>query len=344
MKCNICRKEYTEEKIVKLDGKKTCVDCARKNILNSTVYGNTRKEPFGLIRGVKLALLSFIPLFPWGINYLYMGKFKSATILILLYIAFNSLTLAFLGNLLLTIFLSVPIRFITFMHALSVTREYSPKVSKTFEDMFGTYLVAAIIVVILNFTLLNILPLEINITGAVDLIFLGAVILYSRKGERDKSPNIIEASYVEKEEVQEEKVEYKEYEESEESLQASKLRGYTLSLQGTKLHTSIVNLSQTTDKIVNFARENPKKRRILNKFFEYLLPTTLELLEKYSVLLKHGEALENINSSKASIEDLMENLQISYLKQFDALFEEKKMNIDAEISVMKNIMQRDGLA
>ena len=351
MKCTICNSTFEEAKTVTIDHKKMCISCARTYMSGAApdINMHEKKEPFGFMRCIKLAALSFIPIFPWGLNYLYIGKYKISLILILLYIGFNALTLAFLGNLILTIFLAAPIRFVTFIHALSISKSYKPRFVKTFEEMFMVYLLSIFAVTFLNFTVFRIFPSDVNahLSGMVDALFLLVVVIRASNRKKDAPPNIVEGSYREKTEEtkQDDKAyEVNEDETREEILLANKLRSYTLSLQNAKLHRSIVTLSQTTDKIVNFIIENPKKRRNLNKFFEYLLPTTIELLEKYTVLLKQGMALENINSSKESIENLMKDLEMSFLKQFDSLFEEKKMNIDAEITVMKNIMERDGIS
>ncbi|MCL1925422.1 MAG: 5-bromo-4-chloroindolyl phosphate hydrolysis family protein [Defluviitaleaceae bacterium] len=359
MKCTICDNSFVEKDIVTLDNRKICVKCVldgkhqnkeEKQFAEEVTQNFYKKvekhEKFGFIRFVKLFLLSFIPIFPWGFNYLYLGKMKMAVPLFIIYCISLTGTLLILEPLILL--LGPPLRFITFIHNLSLIKKRSPQVTKAFEEKFGVYIVFLFIGIgatFFTFLHLNVSP-SINIGLLVSASFIFSVWLSSKKiskiDEKDGF-GILVSEAEEKVEVNEKENELQTEDISEEKQLASNLRSYTLTLNGTKLHKNLVKLSQTTDKIIAFISENPRKRRNLNKFFEYYLPTTLELLQKYTILIKHNEAGENVTSSKKSIEALAEELEKAFSNQLDMLFEEKKIDIDAEITVMKNIMEKEGL-
>ncbi|MCL2610839.1 MAG: 5-bromo-4-chloroindolyl phosphate hydrolysis family protein [Defluviitaleaceae bacterium] len=348
MKCTFCNRVFEEKDIVTLDKRQACVKCARAAMMNPSRQIPETNETFGFFKIVKLAALSFIPIFPWGLNYFYVGKGAIAVVLLLLYAAFTSLTLTFFGGFFAAILVALPIRFITFIHAVSLRNEYSKTRLEIFESRFPIYLVFLLIGTALDF-MISRLFINIDVTTNLGVlagaIFMIYVAVLARKVAKKDNENIITVDAVEKEEKtqKKDKTSASIASLSEEKQLAQKLREYTLKLSGTKLHKNLVSLSQTTDKIILFLSENERKRRNLNKFFEYCLPTTLDLLNKYEILLKHGKAGENVETSKNSIESLMQELENAFLNQFDMLFEDKKIDIDADISVMKNIMEKEGL-
>lgn len=112
---------------------------------------------------------------------------------------------------------------------------------------------------------------------------------------------------------------------------------------GTDIHNQIYDLYATTKKITDFIEKYPHKSRSLVQFVEYYLPTTIKLIDNYKDLLDQGVGGENITKSKKKIKELLTNLQTAYDNQLDSLFEDKALDIDAEISVMNNLLKQQGL-
>jgi 5-bromo-4-chloroindolyl phosphate hydrolysis protein len=75
----------------------------------------------------------------------------------------------------------------------------------------------------------------------------------------------------------------------------------------------------------------------------YYLPTTLKLVRSYATLEKQGVKGENITSTKKSIGEILDTLSVGYEQQLDQLFKSDAIDIAADINVLENLMQQDGL-
>ena len=76
----------------------------------------------------------------------------------------------------------------------------------------------------------------------------------------------------------------------------------------------------------------------------YYLPTTLKLLESYSRIERVGVAGENMKRSKENIEKTLDLLVSGFERQVDQLFKNESIDISSDISVLEQMMQKDGLS
>lgn len=109
------------------------------------------------------------------------------------------------------------------------------------------------------------------------------------------------------------------------------------------VRTRIVRLAELSDKIAQDAKEDPSDIPLIQKFQNYFLPSTLQLLNAYDRLADQGVDGKNISGTKRRIEDLLDTLVLAYEKQLDALYRNDAMDIDADIAVMENLLRREGL-
>ena len=97
------------------------------------------------------------------------------------------------------------------------------------------------------------------------------------------------------------------------------------------------------DRLALFQKEHPDKAGGLRKFLNYYLPTTLKILNSYAELEKQGVEGENIAATKKRIENMMDMVVEGFERQLDKLFAGDMMDIAADITVMEQMMQGDGL-
>jgi len=102
-------------------------------------------------------------------------------------------------------------------------------------------------------------------------------------------------------------------------------------------------IEELTEKIFKIVEENPQKQPQLRRFTSYYLPTTLKLLRSYATLEKQGVKGENIMSAKKNIGDILDTLVTGFEQQLDLLFKSDAIDIAADINVLENLMQQDGL-
>jgi hypothetical protein len=105
----------------------------------------------------------------------------------------------------------------------------------------------------------------------------------------------------------------------------------------------IKKIEDLSAKIFRIVEDKPEKIPQIRRFMNYYLPTTIKLLNSYQTLEKQGINGENITSAKQDIERILDTLTSGYEQQLDNLFKSDKLDISADIDVLENMMEQDGL-
>ena len=96
-----------------------------------------------------------------------------------------------------------------------------------------------------------------------------------------------------------------------------------------------------TGKIFKEVEAHPEKLKQASTFFDYYLPTTLKLLATYTEFEEAGVEGENLRQAKERIESIMDNLLENFERQLDELYRSEAMDVDADIRVLENMLNRD---
>ena len=116
------------------------------------------------------------------------------------------------------------------------------------------------------------------------------------------------------------------------------------SIEDEKISAQIDHLEEVTGKIIDQVVAQPKKQPQIRRFLDYYLPTTLKILNAYDRMDAAGVAGENISATKDKIETMMDTIVKAFDKQLDALFGEEALDVSTDITVMENLLAREGLA
>lgn len=106
----------------------------------------------------------------------------------------------------------------------------------------------------------------------------------------------------------------------------------------------ISRLTELTGKIFAHVTANPRKLSRARKFVNYYVPTTVKLLNAYDRMGSQGIEGENIGGTMRKIEDMLDTIVIAFEKQLDNLFSEEAMDISADITVLENMIEREGFS
>ena len=109
------------------------------------------------------------------------------------------------------------------------------------------------------------------------------------------------------------------------------------------ISADIVRLEQVSERIFEQVKQDPKKLPQIRKFMDYYLPTTLKLLNAYDRASAAGVSGENIDSTMRKVESMMKTIVTAFEKQLDALFGDEALDISTDITVLDNMMAREGL-
>ena len=121
------------------------------------------------------------------------------------------------------------------------------------------------------------------------------------------------------------------------------LRALNASIIDIAISDKIDRIEEVTAKIFRIVEDDPSKLPQIRRFMNYYLPTTLKLLRSYAMLEKQGVKGENITSAKENISRILDTLAMGYEQQLDQLFRADVIDIEADINVLENLMQQDGL-
>ena len=115
-------------------------------------------------------------------------------------------------------------------------------------------------------------------------------------------------------------------------------------IEHAEMSRKIEMIERTSRRIFDYVRNYPEKKGQLNHFFSYYLPTTLNLLERYAQLEEQNVEGTNINTAKERIEGMMDKVVEGFEKQLDQLFAGTAMDITADVAVLEQMLQKDGLS
>lgn len=123
----------------------------------------------------------------------------------------------------------------------------------------------------------------------------------------------------------------------------SEMRRLNDNIPDPRLSQQIDHLEEVTGKIVDQVVSQPKKLPQIRRFMDYYLPTTLKLLNAYDRMDSTGIAGDNITATKDKVSAMMDTIVRAFDRQLDALFGEEALDISTDITVMENLLAREGL-
>ena len=123
----------------------------------------------------------------------------------------------------------------------------------------------------------------------------------------------------------------------------SEMRRLNDNIPDPRLSQQIDHLEEVTGKIVDQVIAQPKKLPQIRRFMDYYLPTTLKLLNAYDRMDSTGIAGDNITATKDKVSAMMDTIVQAFDRQLDALFGEEALDISTDITVMENLLAREGL-
>ena len=126
-------------------------------------------------------------------------------------------------------------------------------------------------------------------------------------------------------------------------LAISEMKRLNENIQDETISRQIERLEQISGKIFAQVEAEPKKLPQIRKFMSYYLPTTLKLLNAYDRMSGQGVSGENIGGTMQRVEQMMDTIVQAFEKQLDSLFGAEALDISTDITVLDNMMAREGL-
>lgn len=124
----------------------------------------------------------------------------------------------------------------------------------------------------------------------------------------------------------------------------SEMKRIKESIADTAVKAKVDRLIELTDKIFEDLKEDPNDYKMIKRFSNYFLPTTIKLLNAYDRMGEINVNGENINATKQRINEILDTTVTAYEKQYDALFANQALDIETDIIVLENMLKKEGLS
>ena len=131
---------------------------------------------------------------------------------------------------------------------------------------------------------------------------------------------------------------------AESKLALSELRRLDDNIADEVISAQIRRLEEISGKIFSHVRQHPEKLPQIQHFMNYYLPTTMKLLNSYDLMDQQQVKGENVQGTMERVENIMETIVQAFEKQLDALFGAEALDISTDITVLENMLAREGLA
>ena len=123
----------------------------------------------------------------------------------------------------------------------------------------------------------------------------------------------------------------------------SELRRLDENIEDGKISAQIVHMEEVTGKIFDIVAGQPAKLPQIRRFLNYYLPTTLKLLNAYDRMGSAGVEGANIDGTMGRIDAMMDKVVQAFDRQLDALFADEALDISTDITVLEQMLAREGL-
>ena len=131
---------------------------------------------------------------------------------------------------------------------------------------------------------------------------------------------------------------------SDGNLAIAEMKRLNESIKDEKISRQIDRLEEISGKIFDCVKASPEKLPQIRKFMNYYLPTTLKLLNAYDRMGSQGVSGENISGTMERVENMMGTIVTAFERQLDGLFGDQAIDISTDITVLENMMAREGLS
>ncbi len=131
---------------------------------------------------------------------------------------------------------------------------------------------------------------------------------------------------------------------SDGNLAIAEMKRLNESIKDEKISRQIDRLEEISGKIFDCVKASPEKLPQIRKFMNYYLPTTLKILNAYDRMGSQGVSGENISGTMERVENMMGTIVTAFERQLDGLFGDQALDISTDITVLENMMAREGLS
>lgn len=105
---------------------------------------------------------------------------------------------------------------------------------------------------------------------------------------------------------------------------------------------NINEIHSNVEKIINTVEKNPNKYKKMNNFFDYYLPVTINILNKYDEIENQGLTTQESKRFMSSTQNMIKKINEAFKEQLANLYQSDMIDTDAEMKVFEAMLKADG--
>lgn len=122
----------------------------------------------------------------------------------------------------------------------------------------------------------------------------------------------------------------------------SQIKNIAPKIEDTELVSWIKEIYETTDKIISTIENKPQKYKANNNFFNYYLPVTVQILNRYDEIENQNLTTEESQKFMNSTKQMVGKIKEAFKKQLSSLYQSDMIDTDAEMKVFESMLKADG--
>ena len=113
-------------------------------------------------------------------------------------------------------------------------------------------------------------------------------------------------------------------------------------IENSDIQKDLHEINDSVDKIINTITNSPKKIKQVNNFFDYYLPVTIKIIDRYDEI--ENQQLSSKDSKKfiESTNKMIDEINKSFKKILSELYKSDIVDTSAEMKVFDSLLKADG--
>lgn len=121
-----------------------------------------------------------------------------------------------------------------------------------------------------------------------------------------------------------------------------RIKKMTSLVEDKELVRNIEEIHETASKIIEAVEKKPKNYKKIPNFFNYYLPVTINILNKYDEIENQRLNTEESEKFMKSTQNMMKKINNAFKKQLSSLYQNDIIDTDAEMKVFDTMLKSDG--
>ena len=103
------------------------------------------------------------------------------------------------------------------------------------------------------------------------------------------------------------------------------------------------DINNTTSKIIDGIKKQPKKLKNISNFFDYYLPMTVKIVDRYDEIENQDLSSREVDEFTSQTIDMLKAADEAFKNILNNLYREKIVDMDVEMKVFQSMLEADGL-